>query len=106
MNFDGLIIESHCDPASALSDSEQQITPASLSDILSGLRLNSGNTAEDSLRVFREEIDAIDDELVALLARRWSWEGTVRPSYGPPRKRRFPTWPFCRIYEGYSRFHS
>ena len=72
MNFDGLIIESHCDPASALSDSEQQITPASLSDILSGLRLNSGNTAEDSLRVFREEIDAIDDELVALLARRMS----------------------------------
>ena len=72
MNFDGLIIESHCDPDSALSDSEQQVTPASLSDILSGLRLNSGNTAEDSLRVFREEIDAIDDELVALLARRMS----------------------------------
>ena len=106
MNFDGLIIESHCDPDSALSDSEQQVTPASLSDILSGLRLNSGNTAEDSLRVFREEIDAIDDELVALLARRMSVAreiGKLKLREGLPvvQQERYGLLMDRRVNEGY-----
>lgn len=70
LDFDGLIIESHCDPDSALSDSSQQVTPAELAGILGSLRTNSAGSSGDSLRVYREEIDVIDDGLVSLLARR------------------------------------
>ncbi len=34
LNFDGLFIESHCNPEQALSDSAQQVTPAELAAIL------------------------------------------------------------------------
>jgi len=37
--YDGLIIESHCNPDAALTDAVQQITPQTLSDILSSLRM-------------------------------------------------------------------
>ncbi len=70
MRFDGLIVESHCDPDCALSDSAQQVTPSELSTILLSLRSCPDSTAEDSLRVYREEIDIIDEELVSLLSRR------------------------------------
>ena len=70
MRFDGLIVESHCDPDCALSDSAQQVTPSELSTILLSLRSCPDSTAEDSLRVYREEIDIIDEGLVSLLSRR------------------------------------
>ena len=77
MNFDGLIIESHCDPDCALSDAAQLITPDELAGVLAGLRSGqpqssggSGTPAAASLGVLREEIDRIDVELVSLLARR------------------------------------
>ncbi len=70
MNFDGLIIESHCAPERALSDSSQQVTPLELGTILSQLRTSNGNSAAASLRSLRDEIDRIDVELVSLLARR------------------------------------
>ena len=38
MNFDGLIIESHCHPEEALSDASQQLTPESLGYIVNSLR--------------------------------------------------------------------
>lgn len=72
MDFDGLIIESHCDPDNALSDSAQQVTPACLAGILAALRIRSGAGAAESLRIYRDEIDRIDTELVSLLARRMS----------------------------------
>ena len=37
LGFDGLIIESHCNPDAAWSDAKQQITPDVLSEILSSL---------------------------------------------------------------------
>lgn len=70
MDFDGLIIESHCDPDSALSDSAQQVTPAQLAGILSRLSPRRCCDARGSLDIYREEIDRIDDEIVSLLARR------------------------------------
>lgn len=72
LRFDGLIVETHCNPDSALSDSAQQITPEQLADILESLKFNSA-TMDDSgaaLETLRAEIDALDDELVNLLARR------------------------------------
>lgn len=70
MNFSGLMIECHCNPAEALSDSQQQITPHRLSEIITGLKYRKGKTSADSLRIYREEIDRIDDEIISLLGRR------------------------------------
>ena len=69
---DGLMIECHINPAEALTDAKQQITPEELKQLLSNLTIrskNSGNTERD-LANLRGEIDDIDDELLQLLARR------------------------------------
>ena len=70
MGFDGLMIESHCDPASALSDSAQQVTPAELAAILAGLRRHTASSSTESLSQLRDSIDRIDIELLELLGKR------------------------------------
>ena len=70
--FDGLMIETHCDPEQALSDSAQQITPGQLKSILDHLVVRSGAPAEDELSLLRQQIDDCDHELLAVLARRMS----------------------------------
>ena len=72
MGFDGLMIESHCDPDHALSDSTQQITPDELSAVLERLVIRSGRPIEDELALLRQQIDDCDHELLAVLARRMS----------------------------------
>ncbi len=69
MEFCGLMIESHCDPDNALSDSRQQITPAELERLLHTLARRSAHYNE-ALNDCRRRIDIIDDELMELLARR------------------------------------
>lgn len=71
IGFDGLIIESHCSPDEALSDAEQQITPAELSSMMKSWHYRQPEDATGTgLEKFRSEIDQIDEELVCLLARR------------------------------------
>ena len=70
--FDGLMIESHCNPAQALSDSAQQINPSELKSILDKLVVRSGAPIEDELALLRQQIDDCDHELLAVLARRMS----------------------------------
>ena len=70
--FDGLMIESHCNPVQALSDSAQQITPNELKLILDRLVVRSGAPIEDELALLRQQIDDCDHELLAVLARRMS----------------------------------
>ena len=70
--FDGLMIESHCNPVQALSDSAQQITPNELKSILDRLVVRSGAPIEDELALLRQQIDDCDHELLAVLARRMS----------------------------------
>ena len=72
VGFDGLMIECHCDPDHALSDSAQQITPNSLQGILDRLVVRSGTPVEDELGLLRQQIDDCDHELLAVLARRMS----------------------------------
>lgn len=72
MGFDGLMIESHCDPDHALSDSAQQVTPEELKQILDKLVVRSGVPIEDELTLLRQQIDDCDHELLAVLARRMS----------------------------------
>ncbi|GHT61078.1 cytochrome c4 [Bacteroidia bacterium] len=70
LNYDGLIIESHCDPNSAWSDKDQQITPDILSFILSMLVVRETKQTTENLVQLRQQIDEIDNELLAVLAKR------------------------------------
>ncbi|WP_185851820.1 bifunctional 3-deoxy-7-phosphoheptulonate synthase/chorismate mutase type II [Blattabacterium cuenoti] len=73
--YDGLMIESHCDPERAWSDSQQQITPEELLVLLkklmncSSIKKNQNQIQKnlDSLRIF---IDELDENLIALLSER------------------------------------
>lgn len=77
--FDGLMVECHPDPDRALTDADQQITPAALGELLQSLEPRSGQTAADDpvLAALRSEIDDIDDELLQLLARRMDVSGQI-----------------------------
>jgi len=70
--FDGLMIECHCNPSQALSDSAQQVTPQALKSILDRLVVRSGAPINDELGLLRQQIDDCDHELLAVLARRMS----------------------------------
>lgn len=69
---DGLMIECHINPAQALTDAQQQITPEALKELLSHLTFRSKQAGgvEGELAGLRGEIDDIDAELLQLLARR------------------------------------
>lgn len=73
MGMDGLMIEVHPDPQSALSDAGQQLTPDELHTLLQRLgQVNATAQPEESveLTTLRQQIDETDDELWALLHRR------------------------------------
>lgn len=70
MGFDGLIIESHCDPDCALSDKSQQVTPEVLKFLLDTIVVRDTTASTENLALLRHEIDRIDNDLVELLAKR------------------------------------
>ena len=73
LNVDGLMIESHCNPDKAWSDAKQQLTPDALKQMLSELvvrKVNPENASMETLNELRFKIDAIDNELIALLKKR------------------------------------
>lgn len=70
LNFDGLMIESHCNPDKAMSDSAQQITPDVLTYIIEHLVIRDTNQTTESLSELRRSIDELDNELLAILAKR------------------------------------
>ncbi|MCC8119219.1 MAG: bifunctional 3-deoxy-7-phosphoheptulonate synthase/chorismate mutase type II [Bacteroidales bacterium] len=70
MGFDGLIIESHCDPDCAWSDKGQQVSPDVLNFILSTLVMRNENVTTENLTLLRQEIDRLDNEIIETLAKR------------------------------------
>lgn len=70
MGFDGLFIESHCDPNRAWSDKAQQVTPEALGLILSKLVVRDASVTTECLAMLRRQIDEVDAELLELLNRR------------------------------------
>jgi 3-deoxy-D-arabino-heptulosonate 7-phosphate (DAHP) synthase len=70
LNYDGLIIESHCNPDAAWSDKDQQVTPDVLSYILSQLVIRETNQTTENLSELRNQIDELDFELLNVLAKR------------------------------------
>ena len=71
--FDGLMIEVHCSPRAALSDAQQQMTPAQYGRLIRKLHYVSSRGSRqlpEAIRLLRKEIDLIDSDLIALLAQR------------------------------------
>ncbi len=68
--FDGLMIESHMEPDTALSDGGQQITPQQLHELLSQLSVSRPTADSYFLDEMRGKIDECDEELLSILARR------------------------------------
>lgn len=70
LDFDGLIVESHCSPDEAWSDAKQQITPEVLDYILSLLIIRDEHATTESISILRKQVDECDNELMNLLAKR------------------------------------
>ena len=74
LDFDGLIIESHCNPEQALSDAQQQLTPESLHKLIGRLILRNAsiqnNILLSTLEDLRHEIDKYDDKLMEIFEHR------------------------------------
>ena len=60
LSFDGLIVESHCNPDCAWSDASQQITPDVLDYVLNLLVIRDVNQTTENLTALRRQIDGID----------------------------------------------
>lgn len=70
LNFEGLIIESHCNPDCALSDAAQQITPDVLDYTLNMLVIRENGQTTENINVLRKQIDEVDEQLLTILAKR------------------------------------
>ncbi len=74
LDFGGLMIETHVTPDEAWSDAKQQITPKGLSTLLDSLIWRSENSLQQefltALATLREQINQVDDELLALISQR------------------------------------
>lgn len=74
LNYDGLMIETHCDPENAWSDAAQQVTPTVLKQIFKDLRVRKTSTDEGDFNAkmikLRADIDITDSKLLELLGKR------------------------------------
>ncbi len=74
MDYDGLMVEVHPSPSDALSDAGQQISLAQLSDYLEDWQVfgetSLGDDRDEELARLRQNIDAIDNEIIELLSSR------------------------------------
>lgn len=85
LGYEGLIIETHCDPDNAWSDASQQVTPARLKEILGNLIIRDKKQTTEDLSKLRQQIDELDTQLLELLAKRMrvSCEiGTFKKEHG------------------------
>lgn len=70
LGFNGLIIESHCNPDCAWSDAAQQVTPDVLDYILNLLVIRKETQSTESLSQLRKQIDECDNNLIQELSKR------------------------------------
>ena len=79
LGYDGLMIETHCNPSEALSDSRQQLTPGQLSALLSELvtRKVSLSGPDEALEMLREQVDSLDGQLIHIIGERFRLTDTI-----------------------------
>ncbi|HJU46240.1 MAG TPA: chorismate mutase, partial [Chitinophagaceae bacterium] len=74
LDFDGLIIESHCNPDKAWSDAPQQVTPARLGEMLESIVWRKEDVNSEAYHIalekLRQQIDHLDDELLQIIGQR------------------------------------
>lgn len=70
LGFDGLILESHCNPDAAWSDAKQQVTPDILDYILNLLVIRKETQTTENLSELRKQIDECDNNLIQELSKR------------------------------------
>ena len=75
LGFEGLMIESHCNPSAALSDAKQQLTPDQLSDLLyNQIKVKDKDSDapewKENIDQLRAKIDVIDENILYTLASR------------------------------------
>ena len=75
LGFEGLMIESHCNPSCALSDAKQQLTPDELRDMLYNqihVRDNDSDSPQwkENIDQLRAKIDIIDENIIYALGSR------------------------------------
>jgi chorismate mutase len=74
LNYDGLMIETHTDPEHALSDREQQLTPAELKILLDNLIIRDPSVDDIFLKnllvELRSRIDEVDERILSLMSER------------------------------------
>lgn len=90
--FQGLMIETHCNPDTAWSDSEQQVTPEELDKILKNLTIEdynkySNNIYNTDLKILRDQINKIDQQIITLIYNRLKLTksvGNLKQKYNIP----------------------
>lgn len=70
LQFEGLLVESHCKPDTAWSDKDQQITPNELKDLMEKLVIRNMAQSTENLADLRKQIDELDNQLLEVLAKR------------------------------------
>lgn len=74
LNFDGLMLESHCCPSQAWSDAAQQLTPKDLIELIDAINWRKVSADkpdfQEKLEAMRSQIDQYDAELLAILSKR------------------------------------
>jgi len=74
LNYDGLMIETHCNPDAAWSDAAQQITPEVLKQLFVDLKVrkvfDETTDFNSQLTNLRTQIDELDSKLITILAKR------------------------------------
>ena len=74
LKFNGLMIETHCNPDEAWSDAKQQIKPDRLVEIMEELKVRKDRFVKEEsiskLNALRKEINAKDDQLLETLSER------------------------------------
>jgi chorismate mutase len=76
LDMDGLMIETHIDPSSALSDAKQQIKPYQLKEIIDEINIRSSSIDDlefqNKLDELRDLIHKLDNDLLEIMAKRMS----------------------------------
>jgi chorismate mutase len=74
LNYDGLMIETHCDPDHAWSDVAQQITPTVLKQLFLDLKVrkttDEANDYNQRMHTLRMQIDGYDEKLLEIIGNR------------------------------------
>lgn len=74
LNYDGLMIETHCDPDNAWSDAAQQITPSVLKQLFLDLKVrkttDDANDYNQRMTTLRMQIDGYDEKLLEIIGKR------------------------------------